>query len=42
MSKGYSPVQPPFFMLKSMMGLTAELADFDDQLYKVETGDPND
>mmetsp|Transcript_2124 Transcript_2124/g.5260 ORF Transcript_2124/g.5260 Transcript_2124/m.5260 type:complete len:455 (+) Transcript_2124:99-1463(+) len=33
--RGYTLVQPPFFMKKSIMGLTAELADFDDQLYKV-------
>ena len=37
-SKGYTMVQPPFFMKKSIMALTAELADFDDQLYKVTAG----
>ena len=35
MRKGYMPLQPPFFMKKSIMADTAELADFDDQLYKV-------
>lgn len=38
----YTLVQPPFFMTKSKMALTAELADFDDQLYKVSTGVEND
>jgi len=42
MSRQYTPVQAPFFMKKSMMALTAELADFDDQLYKVSTGQPDD
>jgi seryl-tRNA synthetase len=37
-SKEYTMVQPPFFMKKSIMAQTAELADFDDQLYKVSTG----
>lgn len=30
MEKGYNPIQPPFFMSRSTMALTAELADFDD------------
>lgn len=34
--KGYSILQPPFFMRKSVMMETAQLADFDEQLYKVE------
>jgi seryl-tRNA synthetase len=34
-SRGYTPVQPPFFMKKDLMGKTAELADYDDVLYKV-------
>mmetsp|Transcript_43655 Transcript_43655/g.102994 ORF Transcript_43655/g.102994 Transcript_43655/m.102994 type:complete len:460 (-) Transcript_43655:141-1520(-) len=33
--KGYTPLQPPFFMKKDLMGKTAELADYDDVLYKV-------
>jgi len=37
----YTPIQPPFFMKKSVMAETAQLADFDDQLYKV-TGNKDD
>lgn len=33
--KGYTPLQPPFFMKKDLMAKTAELADYDDVLYKV-------
>mmetsp|Transcript_24818 Transcript_24818/g.37742 ORF Transcript_24818/g.37742 Transcript_24818/m.37742 type:complete len:464 (+) Transcript_24818:178-1569(+) len=33
--RGYTAVQPPFFMKKELMGKTAELADYDDVLYKV-------
>merc|ERR1719491_1789258 len=33
--KGYTPVQPPFFMRQDIMGKTAELDDYDDVLYKV-------
>lgn len=33
--RGYTPLQPPFFMKKDLMALTAELADYDDVLYKV-------
>jgi seryl-tRNA synthetase len=32
--KGYTPVQPPYFMKKDVMSETAQLSDFDDQLYK--------
>merc|ERR1719293_125119 len=32
--KGYTPIQPPFFMKKDLMAKTAELADYDDVLYK--------
>jgi len=39
--KGYTFMQPPFFMKKSMMAKTAQLSDFDDQLYKV-TGQKED
>lgn len=35
-SKGYTPVQPPYFMKRDIMAETAELADFDDMLYKVQ------
>jgi len=34
--RGYTPVYAPFFMKKDMMGLTAELADYDDALYHVK------
>lgn len=37
----YTALQPPFFMKKSIMAETAQLSDFDDQLYKV-TGNKND
>lgn len=33
--RGYDPFYPPFFLNKSVMGSVAELADFDDSLYKV-------
>lgn len=33
--RGYIPVQPPFMMKKELMAKTAELADYDDVLYKV-------
>ncbi|OEH79984.1 seryl-tRNA cytoplasmic [Cyclospora cayetanensis] len=32
MKKGYQPVQPPFFMRKSVMGAAAELRDFEETL----------
>ena len=32
----YTPCQPPYFMKKDIMAETAQLSDFDDQLYKVE------
>jgi len=38
-NKGYDPVQPPYFMKREIMSETAQLSDFDDQLYKLE-GDP--
>lgn len=34
-SKDYTPVQPPFFMKKEIMAMTAELDDYDEVLYKV-------
>ena len=40
-SKGYTPIQPPYFMKREIMGETAELADFDDMLYKVEGSGEN-
>lgn len=35
MERGYTILQTPFFMKRNMIALTAELADFDEQLYKV-------
>lgn len=40
-TKGYSPNQPPFLMNRSQMAKTAQLSDFDEELYKV-TGDGED
>jgi len=34
-ARGYTPVQPPFMMKKDLMAKTAELADYDDVLYKI-------
>jgi hypothetical protein len=35
MARGYSPMQTPFFMRKDVMGKCAQLAQFDEELYKV-------
>ncbi|KAM3550391.1 hypothetical protein MY1884_008271 [Beauveria asiatica] len=37
--RGYCPLQAPQFMLKDYMAKTAQLDDFDEQLYKVVDGD---
>lgn len=37
-SKGYTEIQPPFFMLKQYMSKTAQLEQFDEELYKVSDG----
>ncbi|EGR33298.1 seryl-tRNA synthetase, putative [Ichthyophthirius multifiliis] len=42
MKKAYTPIQTPFFMKKSIMAETCQLSDFDDQLYKVECGKPEE
>lgn len=40
-NKGYKPNQPPFFMLREAMAKTAQLEQFDEELYKVtEDGNP--
>ena len=39
--KDYTPLYPPFFMTKEMMGKVAELAQFDEELYHV-TGEGED
>eukprot|EP01125_Pyxidicula_operculata_P000630 TRINITY_DN10626_c0_g1_i1.p1 TRINITY_DN10626_c0_g1~~TRINITY_DN10626_c0_g1_i1.p1 ORF type:complete len:454 (-),score=125.44 TRINITY_DN10626_c0_g1_i1:34-1395(-) len=41
-SKGYTPMQPPFFMKKSVMGKVAALAEFDEALYQVQAGEGDD
>ncbi|PNS15428.1 Serine--tRNA ligase, cytoplasmic [Sphaceloma murrayae] len=42
-NKGYTPNQPPFFMLREQMAKTAQLEQFDEELYKVsDTGRPED
>jgi len=41
MKRKYSPVQTPFFMRKPIMAECAQLAQFDEELYKV-TGDGDD
>ncbi|XP_078152110.1 serine--tRNA ligase-like [Carex rostrata] len=41
MARGYSPMQTPFFMRKDVMGKCAQLAQFDEELYKV-TGEGDD
>ena len=38
MKQGYTILQTPFFMKRKIMSQTAQLSDFDDQLYKVSTG----
>ena len=38
MQKGYIPLQPPFFMRKEIMAETAQLEQFDEELYKVVSG----
>ncbi|KAI1339016.1 hypothetical protein F5Y15DRAFT_89827 [Xylariaceae sp. FL0016] len=40
MSKGFTPLQTPQFMLKDYMGKTAQLEQFDEELYKVIDGEP--
>ncbi|KAB8416377.1 hypothetical protein FH972_024896 [Carpinus fangiana] len=37
--KGYKPNQPPFFMNRSAMAKTAQLEQFDEELYKVTEDD---
>jgi seryl-tRNA synthetase len=39
--KGYTPLQTPFFMRKDIMAKCAQLAQFDEELYKV-TGEGDD
>lgn len=39
--KGYTPMQPPYFMKKSIMEQTCQLSDFAENLYQVEGTDDN-
>ena len=40
--RGYTAMQPPFFMKKEVMAETCQLSDFDDQLYQVKEGKTSD
>jgi len=40
--RNYTALQTPFFMEKKIMAETAQLSQFDEELYKVVTGDGND
>lgn len=37
--RGFTPLQPPFFMKKELMHQTCELNDFEENLYSMEGGD---
>lgn len=37
--RGYIPLQPPYFMRKDVMAETAQLEQFDEELYKVGSGE---
>jgi seryl-tRNA synthetase len=34
-ARDFTPNQPPYFMLRDQMAKTAQLSDFDEELYKV-------
>jgi len=40
--KGYTLCQPPYFMLRDQMARTAQLEQFDEELYKVSGDGEND
>jgi seryl-tRNA synthetase len=40
--RGYTVIQPPYFMKKEVMAETCQLSDFDDQLYQVKEGKTSD
>ncbi|KAJ9642912.1 Cytosolic seryl-tRNA synthetase [Coniosporium tulheliwenetii] len=40
-NKGYTPNQPPYFMLREAMAKTAQLEQFDEELYKVTEDENN-
>ena len=39
MKKKYTVLHTPFFMKQNIMAETCQLGDFDEQLYKVTTGE---
>ena len=39
--KGYLPIQPPYFMFRDQMAKTAQLEQFDEELYKVVEDEKN-
>ena len=39
-SKSYKKIQAPFMMKRSLMSKTAQLEDFDESLYKLESNAP--
>jgi seryl-tRNA synthetase len=42
MQKSYTPIQPPFFMKKSVMEETVQISELDDNMYKVEPHNKGD
>ncbi|CAM1510965.1 Fc.00g084780.m01.CDS01 [Cosmosporella sp. VM-42] len=40
-NKGYTPNQPPFFLDREQMAKTAQLSQFDEELYRVSEGGEN-
>lgn len=42
MKKKYTILQTPFFMKQEIMAETCQLGDFDEQLYKVTTGNQSE
>jgi len=40
--KGYTPIQPPFFLKKEIMESNCKLSDFEENLYKVIKKDGED
>lgn len=40
--KGFTPIYPPFFMRKQIMGQVAQLSQFDEELYKLVSSKSNE
>jgi seryl-tRNA synthetase len=40
--RGYTPIQPPYFIKQDIMELTCEIGDFEENLYKVTGDDEED